>query len=147
MANDTTPQLYPFTAYNFRVNVGSNTMSFTEVSGIEKVYDHVVYRHGLSDWLGEQIATFSFDAFVPITMKRGVIRHADPLFLYDWLTKRDLRPVEILLCNADGCPVLRWTLAYAVPVKLSAPTFDANTNDVVVETVELQARGVKFGYA
>lgn len=147
---------YPLAAYNFMVNVGSATMSFTEVSGLEKTYDNVVYRHGLSPWFGEQITTFSFDAFVSVTMKRGLSDSsgANPLFLYDWLTSKELRRVEVFLCTfkkePDGVthwsPVLKWTLAYAVPVKLSAPTFNANTNDMIVDVVELRARGVEFSH-
>ena len=146
MAIAANPDLYPLTVYNFRVTVGEKSMSFTEVSGLEKKYDHVVYRHGLSAWVGEQLTTFSMDAFSPITMKRGVMTTVDPLFLYDWLNSRDLRRVDIMLCNAGGDPVMKWTLAYAVPVKVSAPAFLAESNDVLVETVELQARGVEFGH-
>lgn len=146
MATEAKQDLYPLAAYNFRVNVGDKTMSFTQVSGVEKVYDHVVYRHGLSDWTGEQLTTFCFDSFVPITMRRGLVSSADPLFLYDWLKSKEMRRVEVLLCNAEGKPVLKWTLAYAVPVKLSAPTFDASTNEVIVDVVELRARGVELGH-
>lgn len=133
---------YPLALYNFRVTVAETSMSFTEVSGIAVEYDHVTYRHGLSFAEGEQIQTFYFDKFVTVTCKRGTILGKDPLFLHDWLKKRDLRSMEISLCDEKGIPVLSWKIAAAVPVSLKAPTFSAGTNEASIDTVELRARGV-----
>ncbi|MCK6587048.1 MAG: phage tail protein [Polyangiaceae bacterium] len=133
---------YPLAAYNFRVNVSETSMSFTEVSGIAVDYEHVTYRHGLSYIEGESIKTFSFDSFVSITCKRGTVLGSNPLFLHEWLTKRDLRSMEVSLCDEKGAPVLGWKIAAAVPISLKAPTFSASTNEPVIETVELKARGI-----
>ncbi len=90
---------YPLPVYNFRVTVDSTTLSFTEVTGITVAYDHVTYRHGLSYLEGEQIQTFNRSPYSAITCKRGTILGASPTFLYDWLTKRDLRSMDISLCD------------------------------------------------
>ena len=82
---------YPLAAYNFRVQVDQTTMSFIEVSGLAVEYEQVTYRHGLTFLEGEQIQTFPFDKFTRITCKRGAVMGNDPLFLYSWLKKRDLR--------------------------------------------------------
>lgn len=134
----------PLTAYNFRVTVATTTMSFVEVSGIAATYEHVVYRHGLSFIEGENITTFKFDAFSTITMKRGSIPASQPLFLFDWLKQRDLRPIDVNLCDAMGKPVLAWKIAKAVPVKLTAPAFDPKSNEVAIDVLEVQARGVSL---
>lgn len=133
---------YPLALYNFRVKVAETSMSFTEVSGIAVEHQQITYRHGLSFAEGEAIETFSFDKFATITCKRGVILGQDPLFLHDWLKKRDLRSMEVSLYDERGQPVLAWKIAAAVPVSLKAPTFSAGTNDAVIDTVELRARGV-----
>lgn len=133
---------YPLALYNFRVKVAETSMSFTEVSGIAVKHDHVTYRHGLSFAEGEAIATFPFDELVTITAKRGTVLGANPLFLHDWLKKRDLRSMEVSLCDATGKPVLSWKVAAAVPVSVQAPTFSAGSNDAAIDTVELRARGV-----
>ncbi len=133
---------YPLALYNFRVKVAETSMSFTEISGIVVEYDHVTYRHGLSFLEGEAIETFRLDKFVSVTCKRGTILGADPLFLHDWLRTQDLRSMEVSLCDEKGTPVLSWKIAAAVPVKLTAPTFSASTNEVSVDTLELKARGV-----
>ena len=135
---------YPLALYNFRVNVASKSMSFAEVSGISIPYEHVVYRHGLSYWEGEDITTFRLDAFTPISMRRGTIPDADLLFLHDWLKSRTLRRVEVFLCDQTGSPVMSWEIAKAVPVKLTAPSFSANANEVAVDSLDLQARGVNL---
>lgn len=135
---------YPLALYNFRVTVDARSMSFSEVSGISIPYEHVVYRHGLTFWEGEDITTFRFDAFIPISLRRGTIPSADMLFLHDWLKSRTLRRMEVFLCDQVGSPVMSWEIAKAVPVKLTAPTFAASTNEVAVETLDLQARGVNL---
>jgi phage tail-like protein len=135
---------YPLALYNFRVVVDTRSMNFAEVSGITIAYEHVVYRHGLSFLEGEDIATFRFDAFAPVTLKRGTIPNASALYLHDWLKKRSLRRMEIFLCDQRGNAIMAWQIAKAIPVKLSAPTFDAKSNEVAIDTLEVQARGVSL---
>jgi len=135
---------YPLALYNFRVNVDSRSLSFSEVSGISIPYEHVVYRHGLSYWEGEDITTFRLDSFTPISLKRGTIPGDDLLFLHEWLKSRTLRRMDVFLCDKDGNPVMSWEIAKAVPVKLSAPSFSASTNEVAIDTLDLQARGVNL---
>lgn len=117
-------------------------MSFTEISGLVVEYGQVTYRHGLSFLEGEHIQTFPRSVFVPVTCKRGVILGAQPTYLYDWLAHREQRSLDVSLCDASGAPVLSWTVAAAVPVKLEAPAFNVNSNDAAIETLELRARGI-----
>lgn len=135
---------YPLALYNFRVAVATRSMSFAEVSGISIPYEHVVYRHGLSYWEGEDITTFHLDSFIPISLRRGTIPDGDLLFLHDWLKSRTLRRVDVFLCDQAGNPLMSWEIAKAVPVKLTAPTFAASTNEVAIDTLDLQARGVNI---
>jgi phage tail-like protein len=135
---------YPLAAYNFRVKVGETSMSFTEVSGIAVESDHVVYNHGLSFWEGETIETVARDRFAPITCKRGTVLGVSPLFLYQWLRARDLRSMEVTLCDASGKAALAWKIRAAVPTKLTAPTFDAAANQLSVDTLEILVKGVSL---
>lgn len=135
-------QSYPLVAYNFCVKVDEVSMSFTEVSGISVENESVTYRHGRSFLEGEQIVTFPLDKFHRITCKRGVILGKDPLFLHRWLKSRDLRSMEVSLCDEVGASVLAWKIAFAVPLSIKAPTFSASTNEAAIDTVELQARGI-----
>lgn len=135
---------YPLPVYNFRVTVDGRAMSFSEVSGIQVEYESVTYRHGLSFLEGERIKTFRFDSFIQVTLKRGIVPGSDPLFFHRWLTSKELRPLEVSLCDEDGVPVLLWRITHCVPVKLEAPSFSADSNDVAIGSVELKARGVSL---
>jgi phage tail-like protein len=133
---------YPLAVYNYRVKVDQTEMSFSELTGIAVEYDHVSYRHGLTFLEGESIQTFYFDSFKPVTCKRGTILGKNPLFLHDWLSSREQRSMEVSLCDEKGTPVLSWKIVAAVPVSLKAPAFTAASNEVAIETVDLQVRGV-----
>ena len=135
---------YPLPAYNYRVTVEAVAMSFSEVSGIAVEYDTATYRHGLSYLEGERIRAFRFDSFSPVTLKRGVVLGANPLALYEWLRAKESRGVEVSLCDETGTPVITWKIARAVAVKLEAPGFDASSNEMAIESLELKARGISI---
>ena len=135
---------YPLPAYNFRVTVDGTSMSFSEVSGINLEYETVTYRHGLSFWEGEAIKRYRFDKYFPVTLKRGTVKGIT--FLHDWLKEGDMgtRALEVSLCDEGGQPVVSWRIAKAVPVKLEAPNFDASTNEVSIESLEIMAAGISM---
>ena len=133
---------YPLPAYNFRVTIDGTAMSFSEVSGINLEYDTVTYRHGLSFWEGEGIQKYYFGKSASITMKKGTIKGIN--FLYDWIQEKEKseRMMEVTLCDEQGQPVVSWRVGKAIPVKLEAPTFDAGTNEVAVESLEVLGRNI-----
>ena len=133
---------YPIPAYNFRVTIDGVPMSFAEVSGIALEYETVTYKHGLSFWEGEGIKKYYYDKYVTLTLRKGTVRGAN--VLYDWIQEKggSARPMEISLCDEQGVPAVSWHVKKAIPTKLEAPTFDANTNDVAVERLEVLASGI-----
>jgi phage tail-like protein len=133
---------YPLAAYNFRVAVGAEALSFAKVSGLQRELHTVTYRHGLSFLDGEQLHKFHLEKFTPITFERGVTLGAR--FLHEWLDDRAARAVEVSLCDEQGVPVLAWRIARAFAVKLSASALDARTNEVAIETLEVRAAGVSI---
>ena len=135
---------FPLPVYNYRVTVDGETMSFAKVSGIEVSYDTVSYRHGFSFLEGERIQSFAFDSFSDVTLTRGVILGARPLALYQWLEKKEIRGVEVSLCDETGTPVVTWKIAQALPVKVAAPEFDADSNNAAIESLTLKARGISI---
>ena len=144
---------YPLPVYNYRVTVGSRTLGFSEVSGLSIEYESVTYHHGFSFATGSKIIP-GMRQPVKLTLKRGIITsEKDGNFLASWLqdayanpfktTKQD---IVIDLCDETGKPTVRWKVQGALPVKLDAPTFDANSNDVAIETLELVAHDLKIEY-
>lgn len=132
---------YPLMAYNFRVIVGESIMSFSEVSGLQRAYETVTYRHGLGFWEGEQIAKYRLDTYQPLTLKKGTMALGDTA-LYRWLEQRMKVPMMISLCDEEASPVVTWRVAKVIPVKLSAPSFTAESNDISIDTLELMAAGI-----
>ena len=134
---------YPLAAYNFRVSVGSVTLGFAEVSGLQREHQTVTYRHGLSYWEGEAIAKFHIDKFAPMTLKKGVIKVGDHPAMLLWLEDPAPRNLLVSLCDETGTPVVNWTVAKALLVKIEAPSLVASGNDAAIDTLHLMVSGVR----
>jgi phage tail-like protein len=136
---------YPLPAYNFRVTVGADTVSFAEVTGLALEHETVTYRHGLSAWEGEVLTRFSLPKYTSITLKKGVV--IGNRALLDWLSAPpEPRTMEISLCDEAGVPAVSWRIARAVPVKLEAPSFAAGTKEVAIETLQVMASGIRLDH-
>ena len=56
------------------------------------------------------------------------------------------RDVVIDLCDEFAKPVIRWKVKKALPTKMDVPSFDANSNEIAIETMELIAAGLQVDY-
>lgn len=128
-------------AHNFRVVVAAKTIGFQEVSGLLRQHETVTYRHGNSFCEGERIVKYHHEKYAPITLKRGIVAQ-EAVFLYAWLESKFEVPMTVSLCNARGLPVVNWRIARVIPVKLTAPTFNAASSEVAIDTLELMASGI-----
>jgi phage tail-like protein len=147
---------YPLPAYSYRVTVLKGqqalVLSFAEVSGLNIQYEPVTYKHGLSFAMGVSIIP-GMRQPTRLTMKRGIVK--SNAYLYEWLhgaytdpfatdAKRD---ILIDLCDESAAAVIRWSVQGALPIRLDAPTFDANTNEVAIETMEFIAHSLRLDYS
>jgi phage tail-like protein len=57
------------------------------------------------------------------------------------LKQGDARLLQVQLCQADGQAKIAWQANRAIPVKLTGANLDAQGNEVVVEWLELRAKG------
>ena len=142
---------YPLASYAYSVTVGSDPMSFSEVSGLVREYQVLTYRHGLSAWEGGSITKFRHDKYVPLTLKKGLIPGAGAKAVYAWLDALDKRPLRISLCDVHATDrtqplvaVVTWRIQHALIVKLEAPILQAQSNDAVIETLTLMASGISI---
>ncbi len=142
---------HPLPAYNYRVTVqgdgDSPPVGFSEVSGLSLEYEPVFYKHGLSFMGGTKIIP-GMRQPIRVTLKKGVVR--DGSYLYTWIydaysdpSKSEKRDIVIDLCDETGSSVIRWKVLGALPTKLTLPTFDANTNEVAIESLELAAQDMQ----
>ena len=133
----------PLTAYNFLVFLAGTTMGFSEVSGLVVEYGTVTYKHGLSFQEGELIQLYRHDKYIPVTMKKGIVRGATRF--YRWFKSMDVRNMDVSLCDEDGIPAVTWHIGKALPIKISAPSLDASKEDeVAIDTFELMAAGISI---
>jgi phage tail-like protein len=137
---------YPLPVYNYRVEIGSEAMAFSEVSGLNIAYEVGTYKESpVSNQAGPRSLVYPAQATATtLSLKKGIIRGVSIKALYGWIQTVQTNQVEkkdvfIRLCDEKGVPVISWKVGNAFPTKLSAPTFDANSNDAAIETLDLQA--------
>jgi len=142
---------YPLPIYNYRVTLGSLSLGVSEISGLSVEYEPVTYKHGLSFAMGAKIIP-GMRQLVKLTMKRGIVKRGETF--YRWLHDTYADPLtsarqDILidLCDETGVPIVRWKVQGAMPVKIDAPTFDANSNEVAIETIEVIAQDLQIDYS
>ncbi|MCA9635939.1 MAG: phage tail protein [Myxococcales bacterium] len=131
---------YPLAAYNFRVLIDAQPMSFAKISGLQRGHGTLTYRHGLSFAEGQDLVHYSTNGFSSISLEQG--SGANVRFLYEWVATRKPRMMEINLCDAAGTPALGWRISRAYAIRLSAPTLDAQTNEAAINVLEVMATGI-----
>src|SRR5271157_5027358 len=136
---------YPLPVYNYKVEIGKDTVAFSEVSGLTIQHQTTTYSESPVEpgSPGPRVMYMPAQkSAVNVTLKKGVVRGVSVPALYDWMNltqinQTDKRDVYIRLCDENGNAVISWKLFNAFPVKLDAPTFTASSNDVAVETMQL----------
>jgi len=136
----------PFGSFNFLVEIdGIARGAFQSVSGFDSTIDVVEHREG-----GENTTTRKLPGLTKysnITLKWGV---TDDTELYDWhrqwvagdpAAKR--KNGSIVLLDRQGKEKARWNFLNAWPAKWTGPSFNAEGNDVGIETLELAHEGVE----
>jgi phage tail-like protein len=139
---------YPLPVYNYRVEIAGETISFSEVSGLSLEFETTTYKESQTEsglrgpkimYMPAQIKPLN------VSLKKGVVRGGVSLkVLYNWINTTQINQIEkkdiyIRLCDEKGAPVISWKVINAFPTKLDAPTFDANSGDAAIESMELMA--------
>lgn len=136
---------YPVPVYRFNVNFDGEDYAFSEISGLEMQRKEITYRDGL----GAKYMPGMEEA-IKLTMKRGLVKGGSQL--YAWINSIKLNIVEkknitVSLLDNDNNPIISWAVQGAFPVKLTAPTFDAKSNEVAIESLELVADSFEIKYS
>ncbi|WP_373271697.1 phage tail protein [Serratia marcescens] len=135
----------PAVSHRFLVNFLFNNIpnpfdiAFQRVSGLSRTLEVSQLREGGENtrnlWLAEQVNHGS------LVLERGVM-NASPLTLqFDSVLRRESTQwanVVIMLLNELSLPVTTWTLSHALPVRWQMGDLDANSNAVLINTLELR---------
>ena len=84
---------------------------------------------------------------VTVTLKKGIMRGISVPTFFKWINSIQINQVDkqdiyVRLCDEKGDAVVSWKVVNAFPTKLDAPTFDANSNDAAIETMELMGDAI-----
>lgn len=136
----------PYQQFNFLVEIdGIARAGFMECSGATTDTDPIDYREG-SDISMNVRKLSGLRKYTNIVLKRGYTQDKS---LWEWRKKIingavERRSADIILLNENREEVLRWRIREAWISKWDSGPFNAKTNDVVVETVELIHEGLEL---
>lgn len=136
----------PHGNYNFLVEIqGIARAAFQEASGFDSSIDVVEHREG-----GENTTLRKLPAMTKysnITLKWGTTDDRD---LYNWHRQwvtgdpaAQRQNGSIVLLDRQGREKVRWNFFNAWPAKWTGPSFNAEGNDVAIETLELAHEGLE----
>ena len=133
----------PYGNFNFLVEIdGITRAAFHEVSGFDSTIDVIEHREGGDNTTVRKLPGMTKHS--NIVLKWGL---ADDTDLYDWHRdavngKVQRRNGSIVLLDRQGQERMRWNFVNAWPSKWDGPDFNAEGNDIAIETLELAHEGV-----
>jgi phage tail-like protein len=134
----------PYSNFNFLVEIdGITRAAFQEATGFDSTIDVIEHREGGENTTPRKLPGLT--KYSNITLKWGL---TDDRELYDWHRQTVLGDVQrkngsIIVLDAQGNEKVRWNFMNAWPTKWDGPDFNAEGNDVAVETLELAHEGVE----
>lgn len=136
--------IYPYKKYNYKVLIDNKEEAgFSEVSSPDITSDPVEYREGnmAGKTPGKQPGILKYSN---VTLKRGT---TDSQVFVNWMKdiqngKATRKTVVITLMDDEMKDVASWQLEKAWPTKYTAPDFNATSNEVAIESLELVTEGV-----
>jgi phage tail-like protein len=137
--------VYPFTAFNFSVEITrdgeSSTLcnaAFSECDGLEMTMEVKTIREGGNN--NQQIRLAGPVAYGQLTLKRGM---TDGFDLWNWFTESALNPAlrasaQVVMFATNGSTVrARFSLSRCLPVKIKSPALNAKDGLVAIEELQL----------
>ena len=79
---------YPLPVYNYRVEIGSDAVAFSEVSGLNIAYETYTYKESPvgSGVAGPRVFNMPSQAqATTITLKKGIVPAVSVAVLYNWI--------------------------------------------------------------
>lgn len=136
----------PHGNFNFLVEIDGITRAhFQECSGFDSTIDVIEHREG-----GENTTPRKFPGqtkYSNLTLKWGL---TDDVELYAWHRQwvegdpaKQRKNGSIVLLDRQGNERVRWNFIRAWPTKWDGPDFNAEGNDIAIETLELVHEGIE----
>jgi phage tail-like protein len=136
---------YPPVSFYFEVGIaeqGGNDASFAEVSGLDAEREVMELKEGGENRYSHRLPGRA--KYGNLVLKRGLMLASSPLFDWckavlesDFETPVRPRDVSVSLLDRSGSPLINWNIRRAWPVKWSLGAFNAQQNELAMETLEL----------
>jgi phage tail-like protein len=136
----------PFQQFNFLVEIDNVPRAgFTECSGLTTDTDPIDYREGADKALNVRKLS-GLRKYTNIVLKHGYTKDKS---LWEWRKKvingqTERRSADVILLNEERNEVLRWRIHEAWISKWESGPFNAKTNDVAIETIEMMHEGLEL---
>jgi phage tail-like protein len=153
LSTDDIKSRYPLPSYNYKVEIAGESIAFSQVSGLSLSFETTTYKESqtASGLVGPAIMHMPAQiGDVTVTLQKGVVRGGVSLVpLYNWINQTQINQIEkkdifIRLMDENGAPVISWQVINAFPTSLEAPTFDSNSNDAAIESMQLKADRIRI---
>jgi len=134
---------YPPVGFHFRVDIedittGDQEINFQEVSGINVSVGEMTYNEGGENRFVHRLPDrVSYEKLV---LKRGMLIGSKMVSWFKDAVESfsfDPKTITVTLLNSEHDPLEAWSFVQAYPVKWSVSGFNAQNNELVIETVEL----------
>ncbi|MEO5685245.1 MAG: phage tail protein [Chitinophagaceae bacterium] len=149
MPNDTKKD-YPLQKFHFMVEWGGTKIGFTELSGLSFETEVIDYRDGSSPVYNKKKLP-GLTKFNNIILKRGVLLGDFDMYnlwrntlMFQEGAAKFRRDITIKLLDEEHKPVIVWALQRAWPCKVMYADLNANSNDVLIESMELVHEGLSI---
>jgi phage tail-like protein len=137
------PRQDPLRGFRFLLEIeGITSAGFTRVKGLSREVKHESYREGgVNDYEHKLVTQVSYPVVV---LERGLVLDD----LWNWaLAAADgdvqRKTIRIRLQDEANEKMWAWQIEYAVPVKWTTSDLDAQSSQVVMESLELAHHGLR----
>ncbi|MDE1482856.1 phage tail protein [Xenorhabdus bovienii] len=120
-------------------------IAFEHISGLKRELQTTQLSQGgenaRNTWLAEKIHHNS------VLLKRGVMAVTPLTLMFDHVLRGEkpaYADVVIMLLNENSIPVTSWILSNALPVSWSTGDLDANSNAVLINSLELRYQDMRW---
>lgn len=139
MTGEVQNDIWPLPKFYFSVQIGSDTVSFQEVTGLDSEARVIEYRHGDSPSF-YPIKMPGLGKVSNVTMRKGIF--VNDSTLWNWFNQIKMNTISrqtvvVNLLDETGTPKMVWTLNNAWPTKVTGTDLKSEGNEVAVESVEV----------
>ncbi|MCA9959516.1 MAG: phage tail protein [Anaerolineales bacterium] len=142
-ATAATINLNPFLAYNYWVEIdGLFLFGFSKVDGLESSLHVTDQQEGGVNHFVHKLPGHVTQSNLTFTKGLTIFD-----MMWDWYDKTTQGIIErkngtIILLNEVHFPIMGWNFHNAFPVKWTGPSFDASSNAIAFESLELVHEGI-----